>query len=272
MDVKVALAQIDIALGDPEANLKTAQEVAAQAAEQGAQLLVLPELWGSGYDLEHANFLSDELNTGLFGAMAALARHHRLAICGSLLEWDKEQERPFNTAFVYDADGALRGTYRKVHRFGLMHEDRFLGAGDQTPILQLPWGPTALAICYDLRFPELFRRYVLDGATVIVMPAEWPIQRIEHWRTLLRARAIENQCFVVACNRVGRDAANTFGGCSAVVDPWGTVLAEAGDDATLLTATLSFAALDDARSRIPVLSDRRPEVYHLQDERSSGAG
>jgi predicted amidohydrolase len=251
-------------LGDPEANLKTVQQAAAQAAERGAELLVLPELWGSGYDLGRAPELADEINTGLFAATAALARHHRMAICGSLLEWDATTQRAYNTAALYDADGHLRGSYRKVHLIGLMDEDRYLGAGDALGVLEMPWGKAALAICYDLRFPELFRRYALDGAGVILLPSEWPVQRIEHWRTLLKARAIENQCFVIACNRVGADRANTFGGRSAVVDPWGNVLAEAGDSMPeLLIATLELDVIEQARSFLPVFHDRRPDVYRL---------
>ena len=261
MELRVAIGQMDIALGDPEANLRTVQELAAQAAAGGTELLLLPELWGSGYALEQAEQLADELNTGLFAAVASLARHYRLNICGSLLEWDADAGRAFNTATLYDAGGALRGWYRKIHRFGLMDEDRYLGAGEETPMLTTQWGATALAICYDLRFPELFRRYALDGAQLILLPSEWPLQRIEHWRTLVRARAIENQCFVLACNRVGADRANTFGGRSAVVDPWGTVLVEGGDTPQLLHATLDLSLVDDARSRIPVWNDRRPELY-----------
>ena len=269
MDVRVALGQMDIALGDPPANLRTVQELAARAAAEKADLLLLPELWGSGYDLTRAADLADELNTGLFAAVAALARHHRLAICGSLLEWDPEAQQAYNTATLYDADGALRGRYRKIHRFGPMEEDRYLGAGDDAPLLALPWGNTALAVCYDLRFPELFRRYALEGATIVLLPSEWPIPRIEHWRVLLRARAIENQSFVVACNRVGVDRANTFGGHSAAIDPMGNVLVEGGTEADLFYATLDLSLLDDIRSRIPVLADRRPELYEpvLADSR-----
>ena len=268
MELRVALGQMDIVLGDPAANLRVVQELAANAAG-GAELLLLPELWGSGYDLQRADELADELNTGLFVSVAALARHYRLAICGSLLEWDAEEARAYNTATLYDADGALRGRYRKIHRFGLMDEDRYLGAGDDAPVLATPWGDTALAVCYDLRFPELFRRYTLDGARVVLLPSEWPVQRIEHWRTLVRARAIENQCFVVACNRVGADRANMFGGCSAAVDPWGSVLVEGTAEAALLHATLDLDLVDDARARIPVWNDRRPELYHsvADDER-----
>ena len=267
--MNIALAQMDIALGESETNLRTASALVAEAAAEGAALVVLPELWGSGYDLEHANFLADEVNTGLWGAVSALARHHRVAICGSLLEWDVGEERPYNTAFVYDNDGRLRGTYRKIHRFGPMREDQFLGAGDTPKIVDAPWGKTALAICYDLRFPELFRRYALDGAPLVIIPAEWPVQRMAHWRTLVQARAIENQCWVVACNRVGRDADNAFGGGSLIVDPWGTVVAEAGNAATMMSAEIDLALVDEVRSRLPVLADRRPEVYGL-DARNDG--
>ena len=261
MELNVAIGQMDVVLGDAAANLQVVQDLAARAAAQGAELLLLPELWGSGYALERADELADELNTGLFSAVASLARHHRLFICGSLLEWDADAGRAFNTATLYGPDGSLHGRYRKIHRFGLMGEDRYLGAGEDAPLLQAPWGNTALTICYDLRFPELFRRYALDGARLFLLPSEWPIQRIEHWRTLIRARAIENQCFVLACNRVGADRANTFGGCSAVVDPLGSVLVEGGPDEALLHAILNLDLVDDARGRIPVWDDRRPELY-----------
>ena len=264
MELHVAIGQMDIALGDAEANLRTVQELAAQAAAQGAELLVLPELWGSGYDLERANELADELNTGLFAATAALARHHKLAICGSLLEWDGATEKVYNTATLYDANGALRGSYRKLHLIGLLDEDRYLAAGDAAPVIETPWGAGALAICYDLRFPELFRRYALDGATLMLMPAEWPSPRIEHWRTLLRARAIENQCFIVACNRVGQDRSNSFGGYSAIIGPRGELLAEAGDTPELRLATLNFDLISEVRNFQPVFADRRPEVYGME--------
>jgi len=266
MNITVAIAQIDIALGDAQANLRTVQNAAAEAAERGADLLVLPELWCSGYMLERAEELADEINNGLFAATAALARHHRMAICGSLLEWDAATEQAYNTATLYDADGNLRGSYRKVHLIGLMDEGTYLHAGDAPGMIEMPWGKAALSICYDLRFPELFRRYALDGAGVVLLPSEWPSPRIEHWRTLIKARAIENQCFVLACNRVGADRANTFGGRSAAIDPRGNVLAEAGDTTPdLLVVTLDLDLIEQARAFLPVFADRRPDVYRLDD-------
>ena len=124
-----------------------------------------------------------------------------------------------------------------------------------------PWGPAGGAICYDLRFPELFRRYALDGALFCLLPSEWPHPRLAHWRTLLRARAIENQMFVVACNRVVETGDNRFFGHSAVIDPWGETLVEGDESEVLLFATLDTALVADVRQRIPVFADRRPAAY-----------
>lgn len=259
MQLRVAVGQIDLVLGERAANLATVEQVAASAAAAGAQLLVLPELWGTGYDLERADELSDALGEGLFAATAQLARQHNLVICGSLLE--RRSDGVYNTAVTLDSLGNLHGVYRKTHLIGLMAEERYLQPGHEALTYAMEWGTTATAICYDLRFPELFRRYALAGARVMLVPAEWPNRRIEHWRTLLRARAIENQCVVVACNRVGSDRDNTFGGCSAIIDPWGKVLAEADDQPALLSATLDLAEIDTVRNFLPIFRDRRPEVY-----------
>lgn len=128
--------------------------------------------------------------------------------------------------------------------------------------IHAPWGETGLAICYDLRFPEMFRRYALDGVQTMIISAEWPLQRIEHWQTLLRARAIENQCFVIAANCVGQCGGENFGGRSAVISPWGEVLVEGqSDQPELLTVTFDTGQVDEVRRRIPVLIDRRPDLY-----------
>src|SRR6266508_3901717 len=255
----IALAQMDIALGNRAANLATVRAYAEQAAARRADLLVLPELWSTGYDLEHAEELADTVGEGLFAEVAEIARVHRLMIAGSTLA--RRAGRPTNTATLYGVDGTLLADYSKIHLFGLMDEDRYLSAGQVAPIFDLPWGRGALAICYDLRFPELFRSYATRGAGVILLPSEWPHPRLEHWRTLAQARAIENQCFLVACNRVGADRNSKFCGHSLIVDPWGTTLVEGGEDGELLLATLDLTAVAAVRERMTVLRDRRPELY-----------
>jgi len=145
-----------------------------------------------------------------------------------------------------------------------MDEQQYLQAGKAMPVFDLPWGRTALAVCYDLRFPELFRRYALQGAMLVVVPAQWPARRAEHWRTLLRARAIENQMVVVGCNRVGCDGDDSapFGGHSAVYDAWGRAAVEGNpDEEMLLTGAVDLSVVAQARSFIPALEDRRPDLY-----------
>jgi predicted amidohydrolase len=118
-----------------------------------------------------------------------------------------------------------------------------------------------LAICYDLRVPELFRRYALEGAKIVIIPAEWPIARIEHWRALLIARAIENQCYVIAANAAGQTGDTVFGGHSMIVDPWGKIIIEGSDEPNLLTVDIELDRVDEVREAIPVFEDRRPETY-----------
>jgi predicted amidohydrolase len=259
MLLNVALAQIDIAFGEPQANLATLRPLAATAAARGAALLVLPELWSTGYDLARAAELADEPGSGMHAALAALAQEQGIAIAGSTLT--RRGAQITNTATLYGPDGALLLSYDKLHLFGLLHEDRYLAPGDALAVSDAPWGRTALGICYDLRFPEQWRACALQGAALLLVPAEWPTPRREHWRVLVQARAIENQCFVVAVNRVGSDPDTHFGGHSLVVGPWGEVLAEGGDTAELLFASLDMEAVAAARARIRVWDDRRPDVY-----------
>lgn len=260
----VTLVQMDCHLGQPATNFDRAEEFVSEAARRGSDLVVLPELWSTAYDLENAGAHATPLaknarDGGWFGHVAQWAQQHGIWLTGSLLE--AQNGRVNNCMALYNPAGELTAVYRKIHLFRLMQEEQYLAPGQEATLVDLPWGRAGLAICYDLRFPELFRRYALAGARLMVLPAEWPNPRREHWRTLLRARAIENQCFVVACNRVGESKGNTFFGASTVIDPWGEALIEGGAAETLLTVTLDLGRVDEARRRIPVFQDRRPELY-----------
>lgn len=257
--VTVSIAQMSIAFGDLAANHASATRLAREAAQRGSQLLILPELWSSGYDLERAGELASEYPGGCFAVMREIAQREGITVIGSVLE--QGASGIANCAAAFAPDGALLGRYRKLHLFRLLEEDRYLIEGEETTLLDLGWGRAGLEICYDLRFPELARQYALAGAELLILPAEWPAARVEHWRALLRARAIENQCFVLACNAAGTSGSLVVGGYSAIIDPWGQYLAEGDSEPTLLTAELDMAAVAEARGIIPVYQDRREDIY-----------
>jgi omega-amidase len=262
--LNIALAQMQVVVGQPEQNLATARRMAEHAAQEGANLLLFPELWGSGYDLENATRHATPPTEGLFADMGRLAQTHQMWVGGSLLGLDPDYPapQPYNLFALFAPDGTLAYRYAKTHLFRLMNEEQCLAPGPVTTLAKLPWGTAGMAICYDLRFPELFRAYALAGARLMFLPSEWPHPRLAHWRTLLRARAIENQCYVIACNRVGADPnGTTFFGHSAVIDPWGEALVEGDEEERLLMATIDIDLVDEVRRRIPIFEDRRPELY-----------
>jgi omega-amidase len=270
MELVIALAQFNVALGQPRQNEEMGRGLIARASAAGAQLVVLPELWFSGYDLAHAGEHAAALDEGAFALMADLARDHGVYLAGTSLEANRFG-RPYNTAALLDPQGEMVGSYRKVHLWAPMGEVEHMTQGNELPTFDLPWGRTALAICYDLRFPEAWRRFAAAGARLVVIPAQWPARRVEHWRLFLRARAVENQFFVAGCNRSGVDPdseGTTFGGYSAVVDPWGNLLVEGTMEPDLLLATLDLDAVDRARDLFPFLADRRSDLYGQVGEHS----
>ena len=257
--LKVALAQLAIASEQPEKNLERAEQAVREAARAGCRLVVLPELWGTGYNLKQRERDATPLNEGLFAESARLARQYRIYLqAGSLLS--TRRGCFYNTATLYDPSGKRLGYYDKMHRFRYMGEPKYLSAGARPRSYNLPWGRAGQSICYDLRFPELFRRYARQGCRMIFVPAEWPLPRREHWRMLLRARAVENQCFVLGVNRVGRYQDIRFFGTSAVIAPDGMALVEGTRREELLMVELDFRCLDRLRSDFPVLKDMRPDL------------
>jgi predicted amidohydrolase len=229
-----------------------------QLAAEGVSLAVLPEMWSTGFAYPVLPELAAE-SPAMLSRLGELAREHRMTIIGSMPE--PAEGNVYNTASVLGPDGSVLGSYRKVHLFSLHHEDRHFKAGRTPLVCETGMGRIGVMICYDLRFPELSRTLALKGATVLVVAAQWPVTRISHWQTLLRARAIENQVFVVAANSCGRAGELTFGGASAIVSPWGEVMAEAGSTEQQVTAVLDFAELERCRETIRCFADRVPEAY-----------
>lgn len=259
----MALIQLDVSSSEPvDARIARATALVEQAARH-AQVVVLPELWHVGaFDLEAARAHALDLDAPVLADLARIAAAHGCWLhAGSFAERSADG-RLWNTSVVLDADGGRSAVYRKVHLFGFdSGEAAALTGGDETVVVDSPLGVTGLATCYDLRFPELFRLLTEQGADSFVMPSGWPSRRIEHWDVLLRARAIENQAWVLGCNEIGLQgpagAQVELGGHSQVVSPSGEVVARAGTDETTLVTDLDVSAAAALRAAFPVLRDIR---------------
>ncbi len=276
------IAVVQLAYGDEESSAARVDRVAGLVAEQsGHDLVVLPELWGAtGFGYIRWADEAQALDGPWVAAMADAARAASVTLhAGSFVERlpgpGADGHDLANTSVVLGADGSVLATYRKVHRFGFgAGEPRLMEAGEDVVVVDLPSGDgspvrAGLSTCYDLRFPEIYRRQVDAGAELFVVPAAWPAARVGHWSLLGRARAIENQAVVVQCNTAGTHAGHEMGGRSQVVSPTGEVLAEApgpsGDGAVdpartgecVLSVEVDLAATTAYREAFPVLADRR---------------
>ncbi len=255
--LRCAAIQFNIDLGNIDNNRKQATEALNRVAADGVKLAVLPEMWSTGYDYRHLPTLARR-TPEIVKELQQLCAESGMVCVGSLPELSDGQI--YNTAYVID-QGEVVGSYRKLHLFSAMGEDRHLGAGNHSLVVATSVGKVGVAICYDLRFPELFRKLALAGAEVICVPAEWPKPRGEHWQTLLRARAIENQLFVVAANCCRVQGKLDFCGLSRIISPLGTVLAQAAEEDIELIADGDFAEMQTYRDQIKILHDRRADIY-----------
>ncbi len=236
---------MDIALGDKEANLKKAQDIIKSC---NAELILFSELFTTGFDYENLSKLAEKIPGETTKRLLDACGNSLVG--GSILE--KRGEKLYNT-FVLLGGRKILAQYSKMHPFA--QEKKHFAAGKEPVVASTKLGKIALAICYDLRFPELFRHYMHRGAEIVVLAAEFPKPRMEHWKTLLRARAIENQYFVLACNRVGRDAANEYFGGSLAVNPWGEILCEGSEAEEVLYAEVDLEEVREIRERFPVLEN-----------------
>jgi deaminated glutathione amidase len=270
--MKAAAVQLNSG-ADVETNIAAADEQVRAAAADGATLIVLPEKWtvmGTPEDLRAG---AQQLDGSAIAWARATAVELKLdLVAGSIAERVEGREKLSNASVHVGPDGEVRAVYRKLHMFDVEIEGkRYCESdtdepGEEVVVSELEDGTKlGMSICYDLRFPELFRVLALRDARIVVLPAAFtqPTTR-DHWEALIRARAIENQVFVVAANQVGKHpGGHHSGGSSLIVDPWGTVLARAGGERPgHIVAELDFERQDDVRKRMPLLSHRRPKLYH----------
>ncbi|CAN7699165.1 carbon-nitrogen family hydrolase [Paenibacillus sp. LjRoot56] len=260
--LNLALIQMDIAIGEPDVNYAVLETKLLEAvdAAQKPDVIIFPEMWNTGYALTEIHQLADVNGERTKAFLSTFARTHQVNIIGGSIA-DKKEDRILNTIYAWNREGNEIAEYSKIHLFRLMDEEKFLHSGEQLGLFDLEGVPAGAMICYDIRFPELSRKLALDGARILFVPAEWPHPRLHHWRTLLMARAIENQMYVVSCNRVGTSGTTNFFGHSMVIDPWGEVLVEGDENEAILRATIDLEEVVRVRGKIPVFEDRRPHLY-----------
>jgi deaminated glutathione amidase len=267
--VKIACIQLNSG-EDKAANVTRAAELVTAAAAAGARLIVLPETWTYKGRARGFAKAAEPVDGRSNSVLAALAREHRAYIlAGSIYERTPFPDRVGNASVLFDPKGRQIAVYRKIHLFdavaggAVYRESDDLESGDQLVTAKVDGALVGLTICYDLRFPELYRALALQGARILLVPAAFTAHTGEaHWEVLLRARAIENGCFVVAADQWGpHQPDRRCHGHSMIVDPWGVVVAEAGEGEGVCAADVDLTQVDRVREQIPSLANRRPELY-----------
>lgn len=263
--INIALLQTNIKFCDPEYNYSKVREMIDEAmiAEGRPDMIILPEYWSTGFsdDMFHnIGKYVEPINGPSVTVLKECAREHKVWIVGGSIP-TRFNDGMRNTTFLINREGEIVGDYSKMHLYSDMDEDVAFLNGTKMDVYETELGKLGFMICYDIRFCELSRIYALRGADALVVTSNFPNPRLDHWRTLLIARAIENQMFVIACNRVGASPMGTYFGHSIIIDPWGEVISEGGDDEEIVTGTVDFSKIREIRSTIHMFRDRQPNIY-----------
>lgn len=264
MNLTITLAQMDVATADPKTNLEKTEQFAKEAKQRGSDLIVFPEMWTTGFDWEYnKEHAKDHIQTE--NQILKIAKDLKISIHGTLPTLTPNGKLA-NSSILISSEGEKLIQYDKIHLFSFAKEDKHMEPGNSPKNLKTSWGHCGFAVCYDLRFPELFRGYAVFGAQLVFLPSAFPHPRLEHWKTLIRARAIENQLFMVACNQIGTKQLEkeiTFFGHSCIIDPWGETVIEGVETEQLLTASIDLEKSDKIRNYMHIFNDRRPDIYEL---------
>ena len=253
--MRVASIQMSVVEGDKEKTIAKALENISKAAE--ADLVILPEIWNVGFmSFDRYESEAEDREGPTLTALRQAARESNIFLhTGNFVE--KDGDNYFNSSYLLSPDGDILANYRKIHLFGHnSRETKILTPGEQVIVANTPLGNIGMATCYDLRFPELFRRMAEQGAALFLICSAWPYPRLEHWIIFNRARALENQCFLVSANSVGPNLGITFVGHSMMVNPWGVILASGGDEDVILKSEIDLAEVKSARESFSAYNDR----------------
>src|SRR5437773_10066382 len=261
--MKIAVAQISCSLGDPEANLSKVHDFSRRAKDVSAELIVFPEMTDTGYSMSVIQKHANEWNSGFVPGLREIASQLSIAIVSGVSERDGSSI--YNSQVLVDPKGKSTAKYRKTHLYAVapIEEQTCFAPGDTFETFALGGLHFGFSICYDLRFPEMYRNLATkQKVSAFIVSSAWPFPRLEHFRTLAMARAIENQSYVVTSNRVGKDDDLWFCGSSAIIDPRGVVIAAASADREeLIHADLSQELVGSVRQRVQSLGHRREDLY-----------
>ena len=260
--MRIALIQQSITCGDKQANYDRVEALVSEAVTQSdvvPDVIVLPELWSTGYALAELNSLASAEGNEEADFLGELARKHSIWFAGGSVA-AKTRKGITNRAQIIDRHGHLAATYDKTHLVPMLDEDKYLVAGDTCCVYAIENITFGLAVCYDLRFCEFLRKLALKGAQALIISAEWPLIRLNHWQALLKARAIENQCYVLAANNTAMGNA-PFAGHSQALAPDGSTLCRLGFQEGIAVAEIDPETVNQIRQAVPVFRDRRPEIY-----------
>jgi deaminated glutathione amidase len=268
--LRVACVQLT-SRSDKAANLEKAERLVAKAAATGADIVLLPEKWNAIGDAEVLRGAAETLESGeSVEAMSGWARDHGITLVGgSITERRDGRDKLSNTSVVFDSDGSVAAVYRKIHLFDVevgghvYRESDAEEPGNEPVVVELEGWPTGLTVCYDVRFPELYRILALQGAELVTVPAHFTLYTgKDHWELLLRARAVENQYYVAAAAQIGETLTGRLSyGRSLIADPWGIVVTTAPDEETVIAAELDRRRLEEVRAKLPSLASRQAEAY-----------
>lgn len=261
MKKKIALIQMQAALADTEYNYRRAKQLMEKAMEGNPDILVLPETWNTGFYISHKlKEIADEDGNRTEKFLSDFAKTHHVNIVGGSAAV-RSGEDVYNRSFIFDRNGENIAVYDKVHGFSYAHEPMYFKGGDHAVSFKLDDISCSMVICYDIRFPELVRRSVLEGqADLFFVPAAWPKARLFHWTLLGQARAVENQVYLCAVNQGGISGKTEYAGNSALLDPWGNDVCRLGEEEGIAFGEIDTEVIEKIRDTIHVFKDRRPEI------------
>ena len=244
---KVSILQFKPNFGDIDGNFQFVSGLIERAIKDSPDVIVLPELWSTGFYPKPVKDFADKNGHKAQHFLGKFASKYNINIIGGTIIVE-DDNKFYNRCFIFSRQGKMIAAYDKIHLFSMSKENEVFSAGNEIPIFELDGVKCSVAICYDVRFPELIREAALNDIEVLFLPAAWPLKRLDHWQILIKARAIENQIFVVAANSAGY---------SAIINPWGEVLAEGNSEENIITSNIDLSIRSEIKNNMAVFADRR---------------